>query len=218
MTGGKRFREWFDGRTLRERAVLTGAVIVLLAVFVYLGVFDPLAQRQRQVQQELTHTRNSLQELTAREMLLRAREKTDPDADMRERINTLQAESDRLQAMLESNIDNLVSPRQMTHLLEDLLKRQQSLQLLSLNNLPPRTMTAASGARDSGEAPELFVHGLEMELAGTYRDLLNYLQQLQNLPRALVWDTVEIETTEYPAAIIRLQVYTLSLTEGWIGG
>ena len=48
--------------------------------------------------------------------------------------------------------------------------------------------------------------------------MLAYLRQLEQLPRSMVWEDVAIETVRYPETIVRLQVHTLSLTEGWIGG
>jgi MSHA biogenesis protein MshJ len=66
--------------------------------------------------------------------------------------------------------------------------------------------------------PALYRHRLRMEFSGDYLTMLKYLRQLEDLPRAMVWEKVEIESDDYPDATVRLQVYTLSLTEGWIGG
>jgi MSHA biogenesis protein MshJ len=57
-----------------------------------------------------------------------------------------------------------------------------------------------------------------MEFSGDYLTLLKYLRQLEDLPRSMVWEEVEVKSDDYPEATVRLQVYTLSLTEGWIGG
>ena len=51
-----------------------------------------------------------------------------------------------------------------------------------------------------------------------YLGLLAYLRQLDQLPRLLVWEEVAVETQEYPATTIRLRVYTLGLSEEWLGG
>lgn len=210
--------DWFNSRTLRERLVLFVAVAALLGLVVYLLVFEPQLKHQRRLTRQLDVVHNEVRGFAAQEAVIRDRNKVNPDLQNMERINQLQSELEQLQKKLDVNIANLVSPQQMIPLLKELLKQKQSLTLLNLNNQSPQLIDISSAAEPDQEGPKLYKHGLVMELSGTYRALLSYLEELQELPRTLIWEAVEIETQEYPAAVIRVKLYTLSLTEGFIGG
>ena len=221
MAGAERKKSpsaWFNSRSLRERAVLVGAVVVLTLVLALVLVLDPLSKRQKTLRRDIAGLEGSLVQLQAQESALLARKNLDPDKEKKQRLQILETEVEKLQGQLELRIDTLVSPSQMTLLLKDLLDRQTDLCLLDLKNLPPQAVDLGTSAQEDDDAPQLFCHGLDMELSGKYLAMLNYLRQLQQLPRGLVWDTVEIETSEYPKTTVHLKVYTLSLVEGWIGG
>ena len=57
---------------------------------------------------------------------------------------------------------------------------------------------------------ELYRHGLEMTLRGTYFDLMQYLSDLERMPARLLWGAVELQVEQYPDVRLTLQVHTLS--------
>ena len=147
-----------------------------------------------------------------------ARRANDPDKANRERGVALEQEIATLNQTLQTNIVTLVPPREMSGFLKDLLTQQKKLKLIALENLPPEELKFGNNENGETVQPKLYRHRLRLEFSGDYLTLLKYLQQLEDLPRSLVWEEVEVETEAYPRARVRLQVYTLSLTEGWIGG
>ena len=210
--------QWYDKRPQRERIVLLICVIIVLIFLVNLLVLQPLFQQQKSSRSELRALQTSTVGLENRRMEINLRQQNDPDKEQRKRLEVLTEESEKLHQVLKTNIVNLVSPGEMPELLKDLLTRQKKLQLISLENLPAE-LVALDGDNGAGAVlPTLYRHRLRMEFSGDYLTLLKYLRQLEQLPRSLVWDEVAIETGKYPQATVRLQVYTLSLTEGWIGG
>ena len=159
-----------------------------------------------------------LAEMGTQEQLLLARKDFDPDLENRQQLELLQAEMAKNKRQLEETVDTLISPQEMPELLKELLVRQRKLRLLSLENLPAELLQIDEQVADESLTPVLYRHRLRLEFSGDYLATLAYLKQLEELPRRLVWEDVEIETLEYPQAKVRLQVYTLSLTKGWIGG
>ncbi len=208
---------WFNNRTLRERAAVAGAAAAVVLLVIYVGAIDPLLKQQRNLTRQMIDVQRNVTALAAQESLILARAQADPDRANRERVVALQAEIEKLQARLEENISNLVSPQQMVQLLKELLAQQKSLRLVSLSNRKPELLDLGNSDQNK-ERPKLYKHLLEMELSGDYRALIDYLETLKKLPRSMVWETVDIETEEYPISTIKMQVYTLSLAEGWIGG
>ncbi|MCW8860111.1 MAG: type II secretion system protein M [Deltaproteobacteria bacterium] len=210
--------QWFDQRPLRERALLLVCSFIVLIFLTSILVLQPLSQKTQSRRNELTELKNSLVELKTQETVVTARRNNDPDRENRLRLEILEQESSKLQQQLQASIVNLVAPRDMPELLKNLLTRQKNLQLVSLENLPPEQLVLEQKAAPDSLGPVLYRHGLRMEFSGDYLTLLRYLNQLEELPRALVWDEVDIETREYPESRVRIQVHTLSLSEGWIGG
>jgi MSHA biogenesis protein MshJ len=210
--------QWYEQRPLRERVMLLLCLLVVVAFLVNLIVLDPLSDQKRAVRREMITLQSQQVELQARESIVASRKDADPDRVNRQKLDRLVQESKRLHDQLEAGIVNLVAPRDMPALLKDLLTQQKKLQLVKLENLPPRQVALTSGNSNETMGPVLYIHPLRIEFKGDYLTLLKYLRQLENLPKALVWEDVEIETQTYPAATVRIQVYTLSLTEGWIGG
>ncbi|MDB4470790.1 hypothetical protein N9063_00740 [Deltaproteobacteria bacterium] len=210
--------EWYERRPLRERVLLLVCFLVVLFFVWDSLVMNPLALRKKNARNDANQLQIELTELDAREKLILARKDFDPDRENRQLLERLQAESDKNQRQLEGTVVNLISPQEMPELLRDLLVRQKKLRLLSLENLPAEALQINTQASADQLTPVLYRHRLRLEFSGDYLATLAYLKEIEGLPRRLVWEDVEIETLEYPRAKVRLQVYTLSLTKGWIGG
>lgn len=210
--------EKYERRPLRERVLLLVCALVVLFFVWDSLVLNPLAQRKKAARTQVGKLQIELTEMGTREQLLLARKDFDPDLENREQLELLQTEVAKNKRQLEETIVTLISPQEMPELLKDLLVRQRKLRLLSLENLPAEPLLIDEQVADKTLTPVLYRHRLRLEFSGDYLATLAYLKQLEALPRRLVWEEVEIETQEYPQAKVRLQVYTLSLTKGWIGG
>lgn len=209
---------WYGLRALRERALLLVCLLVVLFFIWDAALMNPLDLGKKRDRSQINELRTELAELSAREALVQARKDFDPDRENRQLLAQLQSDIAAVQLQLKENIDNLVSPQEMPELLKDLLIRQQKLQLLSLENLPAEELQITEQVAAGQLSPVLYRHRLRIEFVGDYLATLAYLNRLEELPRQMVWEELEIETQEYPQAKVRLQVYTLSLNKGWIGG
>jgi len=58
-------------------------------------------------------------------------------------------------------------------------------------------------------------HGFELTVGGNYADLYSYLRYLERMPR-IYWGMADYNVREYPNAVLKLTVYTLSLDRIWI--
>lgn len=72
------------------------------------------------------------------------------------------------------------------------------------------------GAAQGGPAEGIYQHGIELRMAGSYNDLLNYLAELERMPQRLMWNSVSLTVEKYPRNIMVLRVYTLSLDRSWL--
>jgi MSHA biogenesis protein MshJ len=113
----------------------------------------------------------------------------------------------------------------MAGLLDQLLRRNKRLELVSLRSLPPELLVKEEQAgkkEGAGKEPSqpqagmLYRQGMELTLGGSYLDMLDYVVQLEQLPWKMYWERLELKVEEYPRAILRLQVYTLSMDKAWL--
>jgi MSHA biogenesis protein MshJ len=119
----------------------------------------------------------------------------------------------------------LVDPDEMRAVLEELLRRQQGLTLVSAVNRPARAVIedepapedSQAGAPRASDAPKLYRHSFVLTLRGNYLDCLRYLEAVERLPWHIYWSRLELSTDEYPVNDIVIEVATLSLDEEWIG-
>jgi len=166
----------------------------------------------------VTQANANLVELEAREQAVTARREVDPDRENRQRLAILEEELTKSRMQLAEKIVSLISPQEMPELLKELLRRQKGLQLTRLENLPPEELNLGEKVSEKKLSTGLYRHRLQIEFAGDYLSTLRYLRELEKLPGNLVWQQLEIETLEYPKAKVTLEVFTLSLDPGWIGG
>lgn len=207
--------QWFDQRALRERAVLLLCAVAIMVAAVYLLVLEPAAKKRTLASRQIEQMNAEISQLDIMEDQIKARSQVDPDQELRGRHEQLVQQLAEQRQQLHLGISHLVTPAEMPQLLKQMLT-QGDLHLLSLENLQPELI--ADGGQSTGQSPRLYRHRLQMELRGDYLSLLAYLRQLEELPRLLVWEEIAVSTRDYPTTTIRLRVYTLGLSEGWLGG
>jgi MSHA biogenesis protein MshJ len=59
-------------------------------------------------------------------------------------------------------------------------------------------------------------HGLEVRVAGSYADLLAYVVELERAPQRLLWGGMALKVTVWPTSELTLTVYTLSRERDWL--
>jgi MSHA biogenesis protein MshJ len=206
----------FDLLSLRERVMIMGAA-VLLTVMVWDGLLmEPQAKARKARLGQVEALRAEVAGLTQGIESMAAQGVVDPDRQAREAVAALRQEIAALDARMAGATSGLIAPREMAQVLEQLLDRTSKLTLHGLRTLPPEAVSAPARA---GSAPttQIYKHGVELELGGTYLETLEFLQALEALPWRFFWDRVEFTVQEHPQGRARLTLYTLGLQEGWIG-
>jgi MSHA biogenesis protein MshJ len=220
---GLRFRQWtawLDKRSLRERVLLLVVVVAVAGFVADVLFFHPQGIKRRQLHEQITAMNTAVADLNRQAEAVKTRGQQDPDREPRARQQQLQAELDQLDVRLKALTVDLISPRDMAEVLRELLTRQAGMKLVRLENLPPVELLPASGddaEEDGEERSNLYRHPVHIVISGTYLQAIDYLRDLEKLPRKLFWDELEIVVGDYPQTEISLTVYTLSVRKGWIG-
>lgn len=191
--------------------------VAVLVASVYLLIIEPATRQRVAARQQIERMSADIQTMETTAGLILSRAQIDPDQGLRERHDLLVQQLEDQRQQLHQGMSDLVAPAEMPELLKQLLRHQQNLHLLRLENLAPEII-GNDGQAITDQSPRLYRHRMQMELRGDYLSALAYLRQLEQLPRLLVWEEIAFAVEDYPLTTIRLRVYTLGLTEGWLGG
>ena len=209
----------FDALPERQRMLgLIGAIVVLLLLF-YLLALDSRVVAKRRLTQQIAEARlsNSLLQQQLKGQQIRG----DPDAVRKAERDSLRnqlADIDRSMAEVQRG---LVPAERTAKLLEEVLGRSRGLQLISLRTLPvqrfdPRGTTAEGKASTKDAERQLYQHGFEITLQGSYAEVHDYLARVEQLPWQMFWARINVNTEEHPKLTVTLTVQTISLSRAWL--
>lgn len=220
--------EKYDALSQRERGLIAAALIggvLLIGNSIFIDL--PLA-RAKLVGKQTLAEQGELATLQLQIASLQ-RDMRDPDEDNRTRLAVINRDLQAQRSALAEHQRLLVSPQDIPQLLERLLARHSALRLISMRSLPAQPANApvaeenAAKPAEPGKAPakpradgvEVWKHGVELRVQGSYADLTSYLSELERLPQRLIWGEVRLKA-EYPRSELHLRIYTYSLDQAWL--
>jgi len=197
----QRFAARIDEMTLRQRAMLFATVSLVVVAFAQVALIEPLLQRQKTLIERSTRDESQLAAVRAQIEGLLKEDQHDSKDPAQLAVLQLEARLAELEKSLAARKGAFVAPNRLPELLKNLLGPGRAIKLESLRTVP--AVQVQSGA-------ELYRHGLEMTLRGTYFDLMQYLSELEKMPARLLWGGVELQVDKYPEVRLSVQVHTLS--------
>ena len=228
----QRLAQRIDATSPRERVMIFVAIAAVFLLLVNMLLLDPLAQRNKMLQQLTRQNQEKTAVMQSQILALQTRFNIDPDAELRARLAMLHQQSDSTGKTLNEIQSGLVPPQRMTALLEDILRRNRSLHLVSLKTLPMTSLldsepvavskTPAVAGKDAvvqkpaAAASVVYKHGVELTVSGSYGDLVRYLTELEGLQWHMFWGKAELAVEQYPKVNLTLRLYTLSLDPAWL--
>jgi MSHA biogenesis protein MshJ len=208
----RRYMERIDAFTLRERVLIFIAAALVLVAFAYLGFISPLMEKDKRLGREVARRQTELAMLQAQLQVLARSGDMNPDAASRAKLAGLQRQQAQLDRQIADAASRFTSPQRMRDVLQEILARDPRLQLVDLKTLPVDLF----GHSDARGPRPIYRHALELTVSGAYLDLYAYLRQLEDLPTRLYWRKADLAADDYPKAVLRLTVYTLSFDRSWM--
>lgn len=209
-----------DGMSLRERALIFVAAAFLIVSLINSLLLGPQLQRQQRLSAQIIQQQEKMKEVQAQLGALFEAKQADAHSPRRERIRQLKQQIAEGDAYLTDRRDKLVPPEKMAVLLEQMLSRNRELQLISVQTLPVTLLVEqpveAVKARVSAQERQIYKHGVQIAVRGSYADLLQYLTALEKLPSRMFWGEAKMNVVQYPAVELTLTLYTLSLDKIWL--
>lgn len=214
-----------DALSKRERALVFAAVVTTVVYIIFALFIDPAAARQRTLEAQMQQHTKDLAALQ-NEVQALSKQQADPDAARRVRSAELGREISAVDEQLKALQKNLVPAQRVIPLLQEVLARSARLELLALRTLPvsplvPRAEKPPAAESGAPQKPKVaganvYKHGVELTLAGSYSDLHDYLAKLERLPVRMFWWRARLSAEEHPRLTMTLTIYTLSLDKAWL--
>ena len=224
----------FDGLKPREQILVAVCGVAIALMLCDQLAWSPLTRSDTLLQNQITATRQQLDQTRSVRAEIDAKLAQDPDTELRHSLDAVKVELAQQNAQLAAATVDLIPPEKMAGVLRKVLAERRHLQLLSLQNEPavpafaPRAdadktgadktrATRGAAADDGDAAATIYRHGLTLTFKGSYFDTLDYLQALEKLPWHFYWEKLDYKVDKYPEATVTLRVYTLGNRESWIG-
>lgn len=214
-----RWQQWYDERPVRER----GLILVTLVVVVLLVGFEfwvaPEMERAERAESRLQSVRAERDALLAQQAELQQQLQQDPSAELRRTLEARQRRLERIDQQIADMTGQLIPPRDMVVMLQDMLATEASLTLEGVQLLAPQPIygEGAPGEDEAALEPLLYAHEVDITVGGGYLDVLAYLERLEDLDERLGWVMVDYDASEWPGGTARIRVRTLSLEPAWLG-
>lgn len=217
-----RYAERIDQMNLRERVLVFACAMLVFVTLVHTALIEPEMKRERRLSATLAQRQAEGKAQQAQLAKVVATRASDPDRIPRERLAVVRERLAQIESAIAAEERRFTTPVQMRKVIEELLARSPSVQLVAMKSLPSTSVSEARGQPAGGTAKPaaterlVYRHGLEVTVSGSYLDLLAYLSQLERMPTQLYWSTLDLDATRYPRSTLKLVVYTLSLDKRWL--
>ncbi|HEY6898312.1 MAG TPA: type II secretion system protein GspM [Rhodocyclaceae bacterium] len=216
----------------REKWLVAGAIVLGSGLGGYSLWVEPALRSRDLLTKQIAQYQADLATAATQTQELRVRA-TDPDAANRKALQEARDKLLVLDQEVKSYQGMLVPPDQAARLLQSLLARHRGLELVSLETLPPTSLVAPvekadepkgdakaaaapKAARPASPGGNIYKHGIDIRVAGSFNDLLAWLGELEQGPQKLIWGQMNLAAQTYPRSVLTLRVYTLSLDSTWL--
>ncbi len=223
----KQYSERIDAATLRERVMMFAAAVVVIVAVLNALLIEPELVKQRRLSREVLQRQTEIKVLQAQlETLARVRS-ADPDQADRRRLEEARKRLAEIDTKLVQEQHKFAPPDRIGPILEEMLSRNRKLTLVDMRTLPVAALGAGTEKPAAEKPPaaakplpsgsgQIYRHGAELTVNGSYLDLLAYLKDLEKLPSQMYWGKLDLSVAKHPQVTLKLSVYTLSLDPTWM--
>ena len=205
-----------NGMSLRERVLIFSAIAFMLIALTKSLFLDPLLAEQKKLSAKVQQQQEKMKALQAQIEASQLARKEEEHSPLRQRLTEVRQQVAEGELYLQGRRDRMVAPEEMAGLLEQMLSQNGRLHLINLKTLPVAPLMVGKRETAGAQDEQLFKHGVEITLRGSYLDVLDYLSEIEQLPAQMFWGRAEMKVGRPPEVVLTLTLYTLSLERTWL--
>lgn len=213
----EKIKKWallVDQFSLRERILILLTSISIIYFSWRALVFDHLVSSKQQVAGTVLRLKRQIFNLQGQITEVSSSLNLDPIIRLEEKIEDIQKENDALQNKLSKMTEGLISPKEMTELLKNILDRHKNLNVINVENTKATPIFGLDDDKKvikDAKIFQVYKHGIELTVSGTFFQLRDFLEEAEKLPWKMLWEELEYTVNKYPVATIKIVIKTLSL-------
>ena len=182
-------QKWLNMRSHQQRIgiLLIGWIVIYFCW--YYGLLKPLRLERAHIAQQSVSLKSQIDIFQAESL------KVAKEAEIRaakQQITRLSSSGTKVEMASASDSDTII---------KKILDTKLNVQFVSLRANAFDTMTAKTEPTDNA---------LELVFNSSYFDTIAYLEQLENIPWCLSWDSMDYKVTHYPTAAVTLHLSIVS--------
>jgi MSHA biogenesis protein MshJ len=209
----------------REKLLILLSGVVVIGMLGYLFFIEPNVQQATRDAQNISASQNQVQSLEAQIQVIELALDDDPDKALSEMLSSITHQADEIDLFLQQQTVNLVTPKHMPMVLEEVLAKSQGVTLVSMQSILPTPVLKDDSVDIESESEEvseksdinLYRHGVKLVIRGSYFDIQGYLSKIEQLKWKFYWKRFNYVVNEYPNAVVEVELYTLSTSQAFIG-
>jgi len=201
----KRQARRIDAMSLRERAILFGTLAVGIAAAADALFIAPRMAEQKAIASQMRQQTSELDTLRLKQAAAGNAAADTPQGRALAALKAVRAEQVRVDAAIAQAGAAGAGRARLPDLLERVLRRHERLTLVSLSAAPPPL--AAASASPEGVAASTW-QGVDLQVAGSYPDLVQYLADIEAALPGLRWGELQIDGRTQPP-LLKLHVALL---------
>lgn len=208
-------QDLFLGLTMREKVLMLASGLLLILFGGYVWLVEPVQIKIENLTNNVNRQSSEIGKLAQQIAQIELELSRDPNEPLRQRVVSLTESIEILDESLREQTVDLIPAERMPDVLEKILSQSSNLKVLEMNSIPPVRMMDI--AADSGAQVNLFQHGVSLVLEGSYLDIMNYLEEIENLEWRFYWRRFDYLVKDHPVAKAEIELYTLSTSRAFIG-
>jgi len=213
----KQYADRFNAQSIRERGLIAFSLIVAVAFLWWNYHAAPMMSEIEKRQNENMRIDGEVQNTRVIVDGIRQRIALGVHQEKEVQLERLIEQLAEVEQQLRVATIELIDPEKMFQLMNQLIYRGSNLQLISLKRREVRSAIPPSDPENPEDDAGIYRHVLELRFAGSYPDILRYMQSMEALDWKLLWDEIEIVSEEYPKITVRVVMSTLSTRKEWVG-
>ncbi|MDP3821600.1 MAG: hypothetical protein Q8R33_09005 [Burkholderiales bacterium] len=214
-----RLQRAFDARARRERLLLIGAGVAIAWMLADSLWLTPAFKDWASARARHTTASAALLRLND-EVALRGSETRNAEQQLLGEVAQWRSRVSETEATLSEFGGSLVGAAEMVPVLDRLLAQTGGLRLRSMQSLGRSEVgspaTAPQTPADAKTADTLYRHGVELNVEGSYADVLAYVQAIEAMPQRVLWGGLQLRVEQHPKVVLTLRLYTLSADRSWL--
>lgn len=156
-----------DASTLRERALIFFAAAAVVFSLIYSVLIVPTLDGQRALARQIAQRQSETRVLQDQIQIVVRKAGEDPNVVLKRRVDAIKAELAAGEVTLKAREAELVSPKRMTGLIEEMVGRNRHLQVEKLQSLAP-----VSPGSDSPSPDAVLIEAAKAAAAGSTKTIV----------------------------------------------